>query len=69
MLHHNPIVAPLKNVQNPALKFTYFLGPFYLLDMIALNLSVRKREIQSDPLECFSPTSEENPQRLMIGQR
>lgn len=37
--------------------------------MIALNLSVRKREIQSDPLKSFSLTTEENSPRLMIGQR
>lgn len=50
----------------PALKFGYFL---YLLDTIALNLNVRKGEIQSDPLKCFSLTTEENPPRLTIGQR
>lgn len=53
----------------PALKFGSFLGIFCLLDVIALNLNVRKGEIQSDPLKCFSLTTEENPTRLMIGQR
>lgn len=51
----------------PALKFYYFLGPFCLLDMIALKLNVRKGEIQSDPRKFFSLTSEENPPRLTIG--
>ena len=68
MLHHNPIVVLLKNVQTSSWN-GYFLEPLYLLNMIALNLNVRKGEIQSDPLKCFSLTTEENPPRLTIGQR
>lgn len=52
----------------PVLKFGCFLGPFYLLDMIALNFNFRKGEIQSDPWKSFSLTTEENPPRLTIGQ-
>lgn len=57
-------------VSIPAPKFYCFLKAFDLPDMIALNFAVRSGiEIRSDPCECFSLTTEENPPRLTIGQR